>query len=1583
MAGRQPTIVRQSGSANTHGVLPHDDNEPHVIRRDAFQVDTGIIPQARLEDQGSVELDQLGLSVFNQDVFEEGIMEQVDNALAKEEESRLRKILQRELTTINDDIKLAKKDLERVNQAEIDLESRSDGGRERARQLESMNKQKQNKIKQLSTLRVRRENVLKKIQNFDQATTSSQENNGEESLFDQAFSINSKAKKETNREKMIRTGEMTPFGTVVKPAVPKPVQLSDFEKQMMAKEPPSQRIKKDFSKYLKKKKEASLSQQSVKSVDPEHGQAESSSQAKKRKTNRFDERDWRVYDKDSWERPKRQTGHRVHHNFSGDGQLSEEEDWNRECDELMDCDDPQDDYVPSKEELMEDSSEEDEELVDSDDECDLGKIKRGVMNGLGKRKRKTGKRPRRPPKYRGNSDEEAPPQRLKVKRDLTIRRERDDADPEDYQDRLLRQQRLDAKEEKAAKDRKSESENDEDDSGEFDGGLTVPRKLWKKLYKYQKTGVRWLWELHTQQAGGIVGDEMGLGKTIQTIAFLAALRSSRVKNVNFPYKGLGPTIIVCPTTVMHQWLKECHKWWPEFRVAILHSSGSFSGSQSELVRSIAKSFGILITSYTTLVLQQELILRFNWHYVILDEGHKIRNPDAKVTLCCKQFRTPHRIVLSGSPIQNNLKELWSLFDFVFPGKLGTLPDFMQHFSIPIVQGGYSNATQVQVETAYRCACVLRDTINPYLIRRMKADVKQNLNLPGKNEQVLFCRLTEEQKNVYQEYLESRECNAILQGKFQIFAGLIMLRKICNHSDLSTGGLQLYNQGPSDLPEDQFGHWSRSGKMIVVEALLRLWKKQGHRVLLFTQGKTMLSILERFVLEQGYRYLTMDGGTTISARQPLIDQYNKDPSIFVFLLTTRVGGLGVNLTGADRVIIFDPDWNPSTDTQARERAWRIGQQRQVTIYRLLTSGTIEEKIYHRQIFKQFLTNRILKDPKQRRLFKSQDMYELFTLGSQDNKEGTETSALFAGTGSDVKVPKKNRKNRFDELQEQRQKLVEEEEEMDYQEKAEDERGTEMGGKIGDDNECGEEEVEGSGLNNAEIERMKEFARMLSRKMEMEKRKKNSDSEVVAKSKVGSGNLGKGMEDSGVVSQEDQNSGDNGTKADVVSEADLQSSDVCKREDLSENGEILFVPDKTITVKSESEIKKEKSDGEASLSDGVGETETVPEARVKTEPVDERLEHGAIGEENSHRSPAKWEKNGAKWTIPSLRREKSSQKDRESCVTQDRGDKPSASSSSHRFEHRHTEREERKHRRRRRRDARFEGERIPNLVKHCPLGKAEVDGDQAQGNQQGRSEAEQSGHDDYVLRELFKKTGIQGAMKHDKIMESGRPDYAIVEAEAEKVAREAVAALRRSRQNCSSALSGMPTWTGQNGAVAKPRFGQKKNSLLVGKSGKQDPSSSTSSSNQGKEPHQSKPGKQLEKPEERLFDGSISGNVSLSSKSDSMSSNDLLSRIKARKRISTLSSAGADENDDDDDEFLRPDRPAPQLTTIDSKDEDLLKDIRDYVAFMGARDGEASSQEIVLNFGKRLPPAEAPKFKAMLQQICELQAGGIWKLKAEFR
>ena len=545
---------------------------------------------------------------------------------------------------------------------------------------------------------------------------------------------------------------------------------------------------------------------------------------------------------------------------------------------------------------------------------------------------------------------------------------------------------------------------------EFEGNYRIPGDIYPSLFDYQKTGVQWLWELYSQRVGGIVGDEMGLGKTIQIIAFLAGLHYSK--------KITKPIIVVAPATVMKQWVNEFHTWWPPFRVSILHTSGSGmidlgreSREEDELMSAAPRSIGdkpltkaqksaksivdrviedghILVTTYSGLQSYAELLIPIDWEYAVLDEGHKIRNPNTAITIYCKELRTANRIILSGTPMQNNLVELWSLFDFVFPMRLGTLVNFRQQFEFPIRQGGYANASNLQVQTAMQCAETLKETISPYLLQRFKADVASDL--PKKSEQVLFCKLTKFQRDTYENFLTSDDLKAIMNGKRQILYGVDILRKICNHPDLQD------HKTLSIKPGYNYGSGAKSGKMQVVKALLELWKEQGNKTLLFAQHRIMLDILEKFIGSiGGFNYRRMDGTTPIHTRQDLVDEFNNNPIAHVFLLTTKVGGLGINLTGANRVIIYDPDWNPSTDVQARERAWRLGQKREVMIYRLMTAGTIEEKIYHRQLFKQFLINKILKDPKQRQTFQMKDLHDLFTLGGAD-EPATETSTLFKGT-----------------------------------------------------------------------------------------------------------------------------------------------------------------------------------------------------------------------------------------------------------------------------------------------------------------------------------------------------------------------------------------------------------------------------------------------------------------------------------------------------------------------------------------------------------------------------------------------------------
>ncbi|KAK4492466.1 hypothetical protein RD792_003275 [Penstemon davidsonii] len=592
--------------------------------------------------------------------------------------------------------------------------------------------------------------------------------------------------------------------------------------------------------------------------------------------------------------------------------------------------------------------------------------------------------------------------------------------------------RLVSREEKLEEEGDGKTSSHEDDSLEdledvddvsppfvtLEGGLKIPETIFSKLFDYQKVGVQWLWELHCQGAGGIIGDEMGLGKTIQVLAFLASLHFSG------QYKS---SIIICPVTLLRQWKREARKWYPGFQVELLHDSAQEPSSRKKRTKSnesdcdsedyldsdyeeekssskstkrwdslinrvLRSESGLLITTYEQLRILGDKLLDIEWGYAVLDEGHRIRNPNAEVTLVCKQLQTVHRIIMTGAPIQNKLSELWSLFDFVFPGKLGVLPVFEAEFAVPISVGGYANATPLQVSTAYRCAVVLRDLIMPYLLRRMKADV--DAHLPKKTEHVLFCSLTPEQRSVYRAFLASSEVEDIFDGSRNSLYGIDVMRKICNHPDI------LEREHSHSNPD--YGNPKRSGKMKVVAEVLNVWKEQGHRVLLFSQTQQMLDILENFLLARGYKYRRMDGLTPVKQRMALIDEFNNSDDVFIFILTTKVGGLGTNLTGANRVIIFDPDWNPSTDMQARERAWRIGQTKDVTVYRLITRGTIEEKVYQRQIYKHFLTNKILKNPQQRRFFKARDMKDLFTLNDDGNGGSTETSSIFGQLSEEVNV-----------------------------------------------------------------------------------------------------------------------------------------------------------------------------------------------------------------------------------------------------------------------------------------------------------------------------------------------------------------------------------------------------------------------------------------------------------------------------------------------------------------------------------------------------------------------------------------------------
>lgn len=356
--------------------------------------------------------------------------------------------------------------------------------------------------------------------------------------------------------------------------------------------------------------------------------------------------------------------------------------------------------------------------------------------------------------------------------------------------------------------------------------------------------------------------------------------------------------------------------------------------------------------------------------------------------------------------------LFLFFSAFFFAGLFFLARSLAHFRFPLslspprIRKPYSRA---QARIAFRCAVVLRDLINPYLLRRRKADVAAGL--PPKTEHVLFCRLTPEQRGAYRAYLASPDVAEMLaasgggggqrrrrggrhgddddegRGRNPL-AGIDVLRKICNHPDL----LQRSSWGDSP----GYGDPSRSGKLRVALRVLSAWAGAGHKALVFCQTQQMLDILQSACEKISsssssasappvpFRAARLDGGTPIARRAAIVDAFNAPSSpLAALLLTTRVGGLGLNLTGADRVLLFDADWNPATDAQARERAWRLGQTRPVAVYRLLAAGTIEEKVYHRQLLKQFVADRVLRDPRARRLFKASDLADLFTLADDDD------------------------------------------------------------------------------------------------------------------------------------------------------------------------------------------------------------------------------------------------------------------------------------------------------------------------------------------------------------------------------------------------------------------------------------------------------------------------------------------------------------------------------------------------------------------------------------------------------------------------
>ncbi|CAO2836884.1 unnamed protein product [Amaranthus hypochondriacus] len=533
----------------------------------------------------------------------------------------------------------------------------------------------------------------------------------------------------------------------------------------------------------------------------------------------------------------------------------------------------------------------------------------------------------------------------------------------------------------------------------------LPPKVGKMLYPHQRDGLRWLWSLHCQEKGGILGDDMGLGKTMQVSGFLAGLFDSRL---------IKRAMIVAPKTLIPHWIKELTA------VGLSRKIKEYFGTCPKLrqyeLQYVFQNKGILLTTYD--------IVRFNtkqlcgsglydedcddgplWDYMILDEGHLIKNPSTQRAKSLLAIPCAHRIIISGTPIQNNLKELWALFNFCCPDLLGDNKEFREKYEHPILRGNDKRASERDKRVGSMVAKELRERIQPYFLRRLKSEVfcnnesGENPKLSKKNEIIVWLRLTSCQRKLYEAFLKSEIVLSAFDGS--PLAALTILKKICDHpylltkraaEDVLEGMDSMLNPEERGLAEklamhaahltenDNFQekHDNLSCKISFILSLLKNLIPEGHNVLIFSQTRKMLNLIQESLTMNGFDYLRIDGTTKASDRLKIVEEFQEGRGAPIFLLTSQVGGLGLTLTKADRVIVVDPAWNPSMDNQSVDRAYRIGQKKDVIVYRLMTCGTIEEKIYRKQIFKGGLFKTATEHKEQTRYFSQQDLTELFSL-----------------------------------------------------------------------------------------------------------------------------------------------------------------------------------------------------------------------------------------------------------------------------------------------------------------------------------------------------------------------------------------------------------------------------------------------------------------------------------------------------------------------------------------------------------------------------------------------------------------------------
>ena len=471
-----------------------------------------------------------------------------------------------------------------------------------------------------------------------------------------------------------------------------------------------------------------------------------------------------------------------------------------------------------------------------------------------------------------------------------------------------------------------------------------------KLKSYQIKGLQWLVSLYVNNLNGILADEMGLGKTIQTIALLCYIMEKKHNE--------GPFLIIAPLATISNWVIEFDRWAPGIKIVVYKGAPAERRQLANQIKQEKHKYNAVLTTYEYIMKDKYNLNKVTWQYIIVDEGHRMKNYKSKFTQTLgTQFNSVYRLLLTGTPLQNNLSELWALLNFLLPKIFNSCEDFEKWFNQPFSSKlpGEKN-TELTEEQELLIINRLHHILLPFLLRREKREVEKEL--PSKTEYVIKLQMSEWQKIVYQQIKEqgllADDPSTGRLGKKALMNTMMQLRKICNHPYLFID----YNNEMLENISDWI--YKSSGKFEFLDRIIPKLLYFKHKILIFSQMTQLLNILERYFMFRGIKCLRLDGATKAEERGRQIELFSDNNNDYmIFILSTRAGGLGLNLQAADTVIIFDSDWNPQMDIQAQDRAHRIGQKHEVKVFRLISKKTIEEGILEKAAFKKNMDEKVIR------------------------------------------------------------------------------------------------------------------------------------------------------------------------------------------------------------------------------------------------------------------------------------------------------------------------------------------------------------------------------------------------------------------------------------------------------------------------------------------------------------------------------------------------------------------------------------------------------------------------------------------------